>query len=184
MKFDIHKLAEFSPEQKEKFLKVMDYGLHTINSDQFKEKILSYSYETSYWSWFRRKYKTNNSFYQNNGKSNQQIYDMFMSGTDDINPLADLDMDLYLHLYYVNSNTIGYTNQDTQEIFINTKYFNDNLNSLAGNCAIIGNIVHEYMHKIGFDHDYFSTGLRPYSVPYAIGDIAETVTRDIMRAKL
>ena len=36
---------------------------------------------------------------------------------------------------------------------------------------IAGNIAHESMHKIGYEHDFDATAIRPYSVPYGIGDI-------------
>lgn len=181
MKFDIHSYTEFTPEQREKFLKIIDIGTKAINSDQFHDLVVNFKWTETYWSWFRKRSIDHNTFFQNDGKSNEQIYEMFMSGSDKIHPLADGDIDLFLHLYFANNNVIGYTNQATEEIFINKKFFLGNLETPAGNAAIIGNIVHEYMHKMGFDHSYFNNSTRPYSVPYAVGDLAEKVTYDIIK---
>ena len=33
--------------------------------------------------------------------------------------------------------------------------------------------MHEWLHKIGFEHSYYNNSDRPYTVPYAIGEIVE-----------
>ncbi len=37
---------------------------------------------------------------------------------------------------------------------------------------MVGHWVHEYMHMIGFDHAFKSDPLRPFSIPYFVGDRA------------
>lgn len=181
MKFDFHELKEFTPELINQFHKVIDIGLKAINSDEFQDKVVNFKWTETYWSWFRRKSIEHNTYYQNNGKSNQQIYDMLMSGTDNIHPLPDGDMDLYLELYYANNGVIGYTSGGTETIFINRKFFIPNLGTPRGNADIVANLVHEYMHKVGFDHSYFNSSVRPYSVPYAVGYLAGDVTYNLIK---
>lgn len=36
---------------------------------------------------------------------------------------------------------------------------------------ICSTLLHEYMHTIGFSHDFWNTKRRPFSVPYAIGNL-------------
>lgn len=38
-------------------------------------------------------------------------------------------------------------------------------------------ILHEFMHSIGYTHDFWNTKRRPYSVPYAVGRLV-TIWRD------
>ena len=59
---------------------------------------------------------------------------------------------------------------DTSVITSNRRFF-DNFTP----AEIAGNLAHEWMHKIGFDHDFNSTSRRPYSVPYAVGDLVESL---------
>lgn len=184
MKFDFHELKEFTPELQDQFFKIIDIGMKAINSDQFKEKVVNFKWTESYWSWFKRKTIAHDTYFQNNGKSNQQIYEMFMSGSDVLHPLPDGDMDLFLTLYYSNNGVIGYTSGGTETIFINKKFFVPNLKTPSGQAAIIANITHEYMHKLGFDHSYYNNSTRPYSVPYAVGNLAEKVTYDFIKGSV
>jgi hypothetical protein len=68
---------------------------------------------------------------------------------------------------------IGYTYPTIVTTYANKKYFLSNLESMSGNAAIFANIIHEYLHKVGFDHSFYNNATRRYTVPYAMGDIAE-----------
>lgn len=39
--------------------------------------------------------------------------------------------------------------------------------------SLAATLLHEYMHTIGFSHDFWNTARRKYSVPYAIGQIIQ-----------
>jgi hypothetical protein len=43
--------------------------------------------------------------------------------------------------------------------------------------SLVNTLVHEMAHAKGFEHDYGRTARRPYSIPYACGDIAENILR-------
>jgi hypothetical protein len=65
---------------------------------------------------------------------------------------------------------VGYTYPDSARIWSNGNYFYSmTVNELAAH------FVHEWLHKIGYDHDFKSTARRPYSVPYAVGDLVEVI---------
>jgi hypothetical protein len=57
---------------------------------------------------------------------------------------------------------------------MNTKYF-----YVYTPYQVAGNLTHEWLHKLGFDHDVASTPARPYSVPYAVGYILRDLASDL-----
>ena len=132
-----------------------------VNSEEFKQKVIHFTYQGQ------------ETYVQNNGLTNLQIYNQIMQGaeqTPQVTP-ANQTMDLFVSLYtsgYFGRNVIGYTDPTVPTIFMNT-YFYDS----ATPAGTAGNMMHEWMHKLGFDHDYNSTARRPSSVPYAVGYIAE-----------
>jgi hypothetical protein len=77
-------------------------------------------------------------------------------------------MNVELELYHSPSKTIGYTFPDTNRIWMNTKYFNR-----YTPVKVADNLMHEWMHKLGFTHEMKYSERRNYSVPYAIGYLIE-----------
>lgn len=112
---------------------------------------------------------------QNNGKTNQQIYEMIMTGAENLSPDEDHEMDIFVVPYYANTSTVGYTNESTPKTWINLKFFNQyNYSEIA--C----NIFHEWLHKIGFDHDKRYSLARNSSVPYALGYLVEAMIEELL----
>ncbi len=132
-----------------------------VNSEEFKQRVLHFTYQGQ------------ETFVQNNGLSNLQVYNKILEAAEQLptpteaNHVIDLSVQLYTSSYF-GRNVVGYTDPSVPTIFMNTYFYNS---ATPGNSA--GNMMHEWMHKIGFDHDYNSTARRPYSVPYAIGDIVD-----------
>lgn len=132
-----------------------------VNSEEFKQRVIHF------------KYQGEETYVQNNGLTNLQIYNKIMAGAEEYpaQTIANSSMDLSVELYtsgWSGRNVVGYTNQGTSTIFMNTYFYN-----YATPSETAGNMIHEWLHKMGFDHDYNSTSRRPSSVPYAIGYIAE-----------
>lgn len=157
---NIRSAESFSDQQYEKLMQAKDLVELIINSAAFKERILNFSYNGV------------KSFVQNNGMSNQQIYDDLMAGAEvyptqsSVDHKMDFDLALYKPKFYQSNNVLGYTDQSTSIIHINRNFYNQ-----ASVNEIAMNLVHEWVHKMGFDHDFKSTARRPYSVPYAVGYI-------------
>ena len=132
-----------------------------VNSEEFKQRVLHVSYQGQ------------ETFVQNNGLSNLQVYNKILEAAEQLpspteaNRVIDLSVQLYTSSYF-GRNVVGYTSPDTPTIYMNTYFYNG---ATPGESA--SNMMHEWMHKLGFDHDYNSTARRPYSVPYAIGDIVD-----------
>jgi hypothetical protein len=131
-----------------------------MNSQAFKDRVLNF---------------TNNGqkqFYQNLGLTNAEIYATLMAGAEQYpsvslaNNMADMKISIYYPAWYSASSAVAFTNTSDPFLHIYSSYFSSSsLPDLAET------IVHEWTHKMGFDHDYNSTAPRPYSVPYGIGGI-------------
>ncbi len=151
-------LEGFSDEEKEKANIAIEMIRELINSEIFKEKVLAVPSFTKN----KIKRKTGNKRY-----TNQEIYDLILSGEDLKNP-ADGVINLKLNLYDSEKNEIGHTNMTTLEISTFRGYF---LSKKIKNYA--AHILHEYMHVIGFVHGRYDIfGKRHKTVPYRIGKLA------------
>ena len=131
-----------------------------MNSPEFKEQILNYA-------------EYQGGFANADGLTRQQIFDKIMAGAEQLSPTADNEMDLDMeirNLGWFQRNVVGYTTEDTSVITSNRRFFSNYTPA-----EIAGNLAHEWMHKLGFDHDFKSTARRPYSVPYAVGDMVEAL---------
>lgn len=186
LRLHAHKLANFTYEQEDIFMtKVAPLLEKVVNSEEFKEEVLKYTWEQRrrHGPWWRRRYSTAiiHQFKKSNGKTNFQVYNELMSGADVHNTIADGDIDLYLTLYYSRKSVIGYTYPSTFKTWVNRKFFNRWLKSREGHCSIIGNIVHEYMHNLGYGHSFRWNSTREHTVPYAVGYIARSVALRIVR---
>ncbi len=128
-----------------------------LNSVEFRDFVLSYNYLNT------------GGFANNGGLSNEQIYNMIQDGKETmigkVDQTIDLDLILYNPPWYKRWSVVGYTYPNTTRIWMNRNYFNSYQPQ-----SVAANIAHEWMHKVGFEHDYKSTKRRPYSVPYAVGN--------------
>ena len=136
-----------------------------INGEELKNEILNFEYKGS------------QSFHQNNGRSNKEIFNLLMTGAELLKPDQDHTMDFDLTLYRSFnpwSKVKGYTKPDTLRIWLNSRFYRK---SSWTSIDIAANLAHEWIHKMGFDHDYYYNDDRPFSVPYAIGNLISEVAR-------
>ncbi|WP_408097105.1 hypothetical protein ACJVC5_18900 [Peredibacter sp. HCB2-198] len=125
-----------------------------IGSEEFRTRVLNHTYNG-------RK-----QFLSPNGLTNAQIYQKILEGAEKLSPAKNNAMDITVKLYYQNSSTVGYTTTTSKVINMNTKFFNKYTSS-----QVAHNMMHEWMHKLGFGHTSYYTSSRIYSVPYALGKI-------------
>jgi hypothetical protein len=153
-------LLNFPQAQEEKVLKAVELIKKVVLSEEFKQRILSHTYEGK------------KTYVDNKGLTNEQIYQMILDGSETLIPEKNGRMDIELELYQQSTTTIGYTYPHTNRIWVNTKYFNK-----YSPVQVADNLFHEWLHKLGFDHALKYSKSRNYSVPYAIGYIVEELAR-------
>ena len=135
-----------------------------LSSTEFREEVLNYTWQSKY------------QFAQADGLTNEQVYEKIMNGIETLNSSADPEIgtvDLELALYrplYRWSKVIGFTRPNQKTIYINQYRLQKNSPE-----EVAANIVHEWTHKLGFDHDHRNTPQRAHSVPYAVGNIFHAI---------
>lgn len=144
--------------QQDKFDKAIEIIKKVVATEEFRSKVLNHTYNGV------------KTFVDNDGFSNAQIYQKILDGAETLQPTKNNTMDMEVELYYAATTTVGYTYPNTKRIWVNTKYFNTN--SVE---KVASNLMHEWLHKVGFGHAQSYSTSRDYSVPYAIGRMISTL---------
>lgn len=162
-------LIGFTPRQESKVKSASRLIRKIVRSQEFKNAVIKHE-------WNGKK-----TFSDNNGLSNEAIYKKILEGSErQLNLGKNNTMDLELELYTDNDSiTIGYTYPSIVRIFMNRKYFNK-----FRPYQVADNMMHEWLHKIGFNHAVKNTPERPYSVPYAVGYIVKRIAKEMNQAKI
>lgn len=176
---DLKALSGGTKRQQRLYRKALQAAVVAVNSDQFKYSVLDFSYTDSNGLKFDN-FKRNHSYpwmqfsqqdeTVNDNLSNQDIYDVLMSGWDMYSKEKDGDIDVETALYRNRfSSTVGYTYGNTLKTWSNTKFWIGDEKQIIA--IIAANIIHEYMHNLGFGHAVKWNTTRDYTVPYAIGNM-------------
>lgn len=154
-----HILENFDAVREEKMLRILEIlEKEVLNSEEFKKRILNHQHNGKF------------TFVENEGLSNQEVYEFIMQGRENLGYGEDFKMDLYLRLYYKDDTAIGHTYPNSRIIWIKSKFF-DKLPTYK----IAANIVHEWLHQLGFSH--WRRYERPFSVPYGVGSIVKQMLK-------
>ena len=155
LKVNVIDTTNFTTTQTQKMNQAVTILNQVLNSPEFKERVLNFK------------------FVQTNGMNNQQIYDYLMSGAEKFptqtaaNQLADMHLSIYFPPWYKRfTKAVAFTNTSDPYLHIYNSYYNS-----ASVADISETMIHEWTHKLGFDHDFNATAQRPFSVPYGIGGI-------------
>jgi hypothetical protein len=165
IRFDVNALTfGFTRSQEEKVITAAALIRRIVASAEFKQKVLNYTFNGK------------KQFHDNDGLTNKQIYQKIIEGSEKMTGLGkNSTMDLELELYTDHeSNTIGYTYPNIARVFMNRKYFNK-----FRPYEVADNMMHEWLHKIGFDHSVKVNPERRHSVPYAIGYIVKAMAKKL-----
>lgn len=155
-------LVNFNPEQEAKIHQASELIKQVIALKEFKDAVLNYTYQGK------------KQFFDNGGYSNTQVYQKILNAAEMLTPAKNNTLDTEVELYYNTHNTIGYTYPNTRRIWMNTKYFNR-----YTPVEVAGNLSHEWLHKLGFEHATAWSESRDHSVPYAVGYLIERLARQI-----
>ncbi len=131
-----------------------------VASEEFRNAIVNF------------RYNGKKAFVDNGGLSNVQIYKKIIEGSEALSPGVDNEMDLSLEVYTANTVVVGYTITNELKIWMNAKFLNAN-----PSYKVTTNMVHEWLHKLGFHHAQKNNPSRPSSVPYAIGYMVARMAR-------
>lgn len=155
LNFEVNlKLDNFSPKQEEKIQTAADLIKKVVASEEFRTAVLNH------------KYRGKKTFVDNGGLSNAEIYETIIEGSEELMPGEDNEMDLDLEVFNRSDDTVGYTFPDEVTVWMNARFINRNTPA-----KVTTNMMHEWLHKLGFRHAVSKTVSRPFSVPYAIGYI-------------
>lgn len=155
-------LRDFSTGQRSKMETALEKLKVVLNSEEFRQRVVNFTYNG-------RK-----QFVDNKGLTNRQIYDSILRGAETLNGIIDQEVDVDLTLYYSNNSTVGYTYPNTNRIWVNNKFF-----STYTHGSVAANVAHEWLHKLGYGHDFERTTRRNYSVPYGVGGIVRELVNKL-----
>ena len=150
--------------------KASDHAELAINSEQFKEWCLNFSWQqqvcTGKLWWKTCTQEVRRYFHYNKNLTNFQIYNSIIDGKEVLGDgEIDNEADIFLKVdRRYSRNVIGYTYSNTPWQWVYARILNS-----WGPVDIASNLIHEYCHKLGYEHEYRYTNAREYSVPYAVG---------------
>lgn len=169
LKVNLQKRSGMTVAESQKLDRAAALLQKVVNSPEFEQKVLAYR------GW-------NGGYADNEGMTNAQVLAKIRAASETLTPGADGEIDIDVEvktLGWRNRNTVGYTYESTTTITSNRKFFSNYTPS-----EVAGNLGHEWLHKLGFEHDFNSTSKRPHSVPYAIGNIIEELATKFARQEL
>nr|WP_299486259.1 hypothetical protein [uncultured Allomuricauda sp.] len=162
-KVNLNKLVNFNREKDiAKAKKVRELIEIIINSKEFHRKVVSADFQD-------RRFKHENGKIEEI-RDNELILERLLKGKEQFSSESstDYEWDYQIVLYRSLTGEIGHRSKDT--IFTKKKKFR---NMTYRNVA--SHWIHEYVHVIGFTHDFKRTERRPYSIPYLTGTIAGSI---------
>lgn len=159
--FDINaRMTGFDRDQESKIFEAFDLIKRVVATDEFKRRVLGHTY------------KGKKQYVDNGGHSNAEVYKAILNGAERLSPSRNNTMDLELEVYTERNSVIGYTMPSIRTIFMNSKYLNSS--GFKPN-KVAMNLMHEWLHKLGFKHAQKNSPSRPHSVPYAVGYIMRDI---------
>lgn len=151
MKFEIHKIKGLNQRQEDKIRRAISLAEHVTELHEWKRELLTVEMT------------------ETNGMSNLQIMNLFFSGSDLVNKEADGDIDLFISGYFkLFSKVIGYVIKGSLWHWINKKYVD-----LFNEASLAGHLIHEYMHRVCFSHNF----KKSTSVPYVYGNVTAKIAQ-------
>jgi hypothetical protein len=142
-----------------------------VNSLEFRNKVLQYKHTVAWYTgrlWWKKWRYDEKLGFRETDLSNEQIYAKIMSGSEYLSPQADKEADIKVTVAAGSRGVIGWTNPHTPMQWISSWFINSRS---VDSVEVAGNLSHEWMHKLGFDHAFNYYSGREDTVPYAVGEI-------------
>lgn len=166
--------VDFNSSESAKLVKAAELWQKVWQSDEFKNKVLNFGRNERVGLFRRLKWFEG---FRMTSMNTLGVYNCIMGGSEVLEPGVDREADVYLTLDRATTESvIGYTYPGTKMQWIYAKFFNQ-----MDEAEIAGNLAHEYCHKLGFQHEFNPTALRPYTVPYGVGYMTRDMARRIAK---
>lgn len=145
-----------------------------INSEEFKRRVLSYTRPNGQRG-YSKNYLWNNT---NDRLTSEQIYKVIMTGDERMRPDTIGEMNLNIRKYHrFWSKVIGWTSPSSSEwIRVNWRFY-----KRYQTHEMVGNLMHEWIHLLGFLH---GSEAMHEEVPYVVGGIASQIAKEMLNNKL
>lgn len=161
------KSLNYTEVQQQNLLKASELIKKIFNSAEYKKEVIEFTF------------KGEKKFNENQNKTNDQIYEHLMGGSENLLPEKNNQMDLTVKMYYSWKSTIGYTYPTEMIVYTNSK-FHKNFSP----CEIASNLVHEWTHKMGYTHSMKWNRDRDFTVPYGHNTIVKKLCPLALEDKL
>lgn len=173
--------SRLAKKQKKKFLKALSILGEVLNSEEFRIKVLSYVRPGHTEPGYQKNYLWKN---KNERLSPLDIYNIIMEGNEKMFPssLGEMNIKAWTKVCSKISNiwrkwckkVIGSTNpSESQWMKLNWNFYKK-----FETHQMVSNIVHEWIHLLGFLHGPSST--MRMEVPYVVGAIAGEVAKNLL----
>lgn len=162
MKLSLGKVTGYSATEQQKLAQATTLMVAVLNSREFRDEVLGAQFEGQ-------------PGFADESRSPQEIYAAIRAAKENFTDAADGEVDLNVSLEnfsWFQRHTVGYTTPQSDTLTTNRRFFGS-----FTPAEVAGHLSHEWLHKLGFEHDFAATADRPYSVPYAVGEVIERLAK-------
>lgn len=160
MRVSVGRATGYSALERQKLDRAMVKLGEVLSSREFKDAVLGHTF-------------AGKPGFASDERPPAEIYAVIRAAKERYTSSADGEVDVNLELRslsWFHRGVVGYTSEGSDTITTNRRHF-------AGfdEAELAGHLGHEWLHTLGFEHDFKATARRPFSVPYALGDLIEAL---------
>lgn len=162
MRVSLGQVSGYSDVERRKLDQATTLMARVLNSREFKDAVLSSTFG-------------GRPGFASDTRTPAEVYATIRAAKERSTGAADGEVDLNVRLEsfsWFQRHVVGYTTPGSDTITTNRRFF-------AGYepAEVAGHLAHEWLHAIGFEHDFRATAQRPSSVPYEVGELVERLAR-------
>lgn len=162
MRVSLGQVTGYSPAERQKLDRATTLMANVLNSREFRDAVLSAEF-------------AGKPGFASDTRSPQEVYATIRAARENYTDAADGEVDLNLKLEnfsWFQRHTVGYTTESSDTLTTNRRFY-----SGFDETEVAGHLAHEWLHKLGFEHDFNATARRPDSVPYELGELVERLAK-------
>lgn len=162
MRVSLGRVTGYTAPERQKLDSATKLMADVLNSKEFRDAVLSAEF-------------AGKPGFASDTRSPQEVYATIRAAKENYTDAADGEVDLNLNLEnfsWFQRHTVGYTTESSDTLTTNRSFF-----SGFDASEVAGHLAHEWLHKLGFEHDFKATARRPDSVPYELGELVERLAQ-------